>query len=182
MRPARQDDGLPDRLGALWGRHVLADDVIRSFDPTRAWVLEDEGGRLLAAMQVRPERWTVTAVPGRGGGLLHRLLPGLGPLLPAFRGHDLSYLRLSHLWAAPGQHDALRPLLSAVLHGARHHAAVHFGDPRCATTTRLRGAMRPGLLGRIGVEPEAHVMVGAKGVDLGPWDGRPVWIPPSDPA
>jgi len=182
VRLARPDDGLAERLEGLWGDHALADDVVGSMEAQGSWVLEDRLGRPLAALQVRPERWTVTSLAGRSGRLLVGLLPALRALLPAVRGRDLQYLRVSHLWVAQGQNDALGALLSGVMAQTGHHAAIHFGDPRSRTTARLREAFRPGLLGWAGVEPEAHVMVGARGLDLTPWEGRRVWISPRDPA
>lgn len=183
VRPASSEDDVSTPLIAAYGDHALS-TVADTLRPARTWVLA-EGGRLLASVQVARERWTITHLPGRSGRLLLRLLPALRPALPFFQGRDFRYLRLSHAWAAPGQESAFDALLGAVLHATDHRAALAFADPTCPVMTRLERAVSPGLIGRLGLDPTAHVMADGVGLDEAQWAGltaRPLWISPQDPA
>ncbi|MFK7930258.1 MAG: hypothetical protein AB8H79_18870, partial [Myxococcota bacterium] len=97
-------------------------------------------------------------------------------------GTPLRFLRLAHVWTAPGEESVFYDRISAVFAATGTFAGMAFVDPSCPHHQRIRAGGNPGLIDQLGVRPTAHVMAGSVGVDEADWPGGPLWISPNDPA
>jgi ribosomal protein S18 acetylase RimI-like enzyme len=162
-----------------------AEYALRDFElsllPKSYWVIAQDG-KIVAGVQVDPQRWEIRSIPGVGGFLAQRLLPHLPYLKTLFNPWDFRFLKFGNLFFRPDRADALVELMEALLARYQMKAAMIYLDKRSPIYQQLGDQGGFGLLNKFAETP-VNVLGQFQGVssdETADFCRRPLVISPLD--
>jgi GNAT superfamily N-acetyltransferase len=178
--PIDQKSIVLKKLEEQYKDHSLT-DFASSLQADSYYVLASEG-RLLAGVQVEPQRWKIHSLAGAGGAIALHALPRIPLLRDLFNPQDFRFLKFGNIFFEPGHSHYVYELFEAVLaeHGLK--TAMMFWDKGSPVYKEIAITGRFGLLNAL-TETPVHVMAlfqGFENHEIDDFKQRPKVISPSD--
>lgn len=124
--------------------------------------VEDEGGEIIAGVQVNPDAWRVLTLPGKHGKTLLEVFDRI-PFLSRLLSKNFTFLAVEGMYCKAGNETVFEKLLETLLHQYQLHTAVMVVDTESSLYT-LTQQLKLGVLAHISPEVHGHVIARYQGV------------------
>lgn len=120
------------------------------------YYVEDEGGEIIAGVQVNPDAWRVLTLPGNYGKTLLAVFDHM-PFLSRLLSKNLKFLAVEGMYCKAGKESIFEKLLENLLHQHQVHTAIMVVDTESSLYT-LTQHLNLGVLAKISPEVHGHVI------------------------
>lgn len=126
------------------------------------YYVEDDGGEIIAGVQVNPDAWRVLTLSGNYGKALLEVFDRL-PLLSRLLSKNFKFLAIEGMYCKPGKEPVFEKLLETLLYQHQVHTAIMVVDTDSSLYT-LTQQLKLGLLAKISPEVHGHVIARYQGL------------------
>lgn len=126
------------------------------FNGRKYYIIRDENKKIVAGVQVNPDRWKVLSLPGLTGKIILNTFTHV-PYLGRIVNKDFRFITLEGVYYAPGFESSLEFLFESLLAMYQVNSAVVLVDPETQLYRTLK-SLRLGLVDKLNKEVRGNVI------------------------
>jgi RimJ/RimL family protein N-acetyltransferase len=138
-------------------KEYFLEELDQSLSSDKYYVLE-EGNEILAGVQVKKFKWTISKLPGTGGKLALKVLPKAPILNKLINPNHYSFLKIGNIYMKDHKEKKLSELLEHLLYESKLHLAMFYSDLKSPVYDKTYNTVNSGILSRT-VDTVADIMV-----------------------